>query len=50
MEPEQLPPSEDLKKYNAGLDGDEKKVIKEAKKRNEISPDKTTTKCLHKTH
>ncbi|MDE3183947.1 MAG: DNA damage-inducible protein D [Bacteroidota bacterium] len=33
VKPEQLPPSEDLKKVQRRLDGDEKKVTKEAKKK-----------------
>lgn len=33
VKPEQLPPSEDLKKVQRRLEGDEKKVIKEAKKK-----------------
>jgi DNA-damage-inducible protein D len=33
VKPEQLPASEDLKKVQRRLDGDEKKVIKEAKKK-----------------
>ncbi len=32
VKPEQLPPSEDLKKVQRRLDGDEKKVLKDAKK------------------
>jgi DNA-damage-inducible protein D len=32
LKPEQLPASEDLKKVQRRLDGDEKKVIKDAKK------------------
>ncbi|MGN6603643.1 MAG: DNA damage-inducible protein D, partial [Ginsengibacter sp.] len=33
VKPEQLPPSEDLKKIQRRLEGDEKKVTKEAKKK-----------------
>ena len=33
VKPEQLPPSEDLKKVQRRLDRDEKKVTKEAKKK-----------------
>ena len=33
VKPEQLPASEDLKKIQRRLEGDEKKVIKEAKKK-----------------
>jgi len=31
VKPEQLPPSEDLKKVQRRLEGDEKKVLKDAK-------------------
>jgi DNA-damage-inducible protein D len=33
VKPEQLPPAEDLKKVQRRLEGDEKKVLKDAKKR-----------------
>jgi DNA-damage-inducible protein D len=33
VKPEQLPPSEDLKKVQRRLEGDEKKILKDGKKK-----------------
>jgi DNA-damage-inducible protein D len=38
VRPENLPPAEDVKKISRKLDGDEKKIVKEVKKKNCLSP------------
>ena len=34
VKPEKLPPSEDIKKLQRKIEGDEKKILKDAKKKN----------------
>ena len=35
VKPEQLPPSEDVKKLQRKIQGDEKQILKDAKKKNQ---------------